>query len=145
MLEMHEVEWSFPHCITVVITCCFREFMMLFQFSILIHQPFWDPPLIYDMMVKIKNEFFEKRRENIWAALCQNQQNDCAPSEDSDQSGHPPWLIRVIAVRMKKAWTLSYPLSVQRGLWSDWADAQADLSLRWAHIHFVCFVMRRLI
>ena len=27
--------------------------------------------------------------------------------------------------------------------WSDWADA--DLSLRWAHSHFVGFVMRRLI
>ena len=23
----------------------------------------------------------------------------------------------------------------------DWADAQADLSLRWAHTHFVGFVM----
>ena len=29
--------------------------------------------------------------------------------------------------------------------WSDWADAQADLSLRWAHSPFVGFVMRRLI
>ena len=28
--------------------------------------------------------------------------------------------------------------------WSDWGDAQADLSLRWAHNHFVDFVMRRL-
>ena len=28
--------------------------------------------------------------------------------------------------------------------WSDWADAQADLSLCWAHSHFVGFVMRRL-
>ena len=35
----------------------------------------------------------------------------CAPSEDSDQPGHPPSLIRVFAVRMKKAWVLSYPLS----------------------------------
>ena len=25
--------------------------------------------------------------------------------------------------------------------WSDWADAQADLSLHWAHTHFVGFVM----
>ena len=33
----------------------------------------------------------------------------------------------------------------QRRLWSDWADAQADLSLRWAHNHIVGFVMRRLI
>ena len=53
-------------------------------------------------------------------------------------------LIRVFAVRMKKAWVLSYPLSAQRRLWSDWADAQADLSLRWAHTHFVGFVMSRL-
>ena len=35
----------------------------------------------------------------------------CAPSEDSDQPGHPPSLIRVFAVRMKKAWVFSYPLS----------------------------------
>ena len=27
---------------------------------------------------------------------------------------------------------------------SEQTDAQADLSLRWAHSHFVCFVMRRL-
>ena len=50
----------------------------------------------------------------------------------------------VFAVRMMKAWVLSYPLSAQRRLWSDWADAQADLSLRWAHRHFVGFVMSRL-
>ena len=46
-----------------------------------------------------------------WAATRQNQQNECAPSEDSDQPGHPPSLIRFFAVRMKKAWVLSYPLS----------------------------------
>ena len=33
-----------------------------------------------------------------------------APNEDSDQPGHPPSLIRVFAVRMKKHWVLSYPL-----------------------------------
>ena len=33
----------------------------------------------------------------------------CAPSKDSDQPRHPPSLIRVFAVRMKKAWVLSYP------------------------------------
>ena len=68
----------------------------------------------------------------------------CEPSKDSDQPGHPPSLIRVFTVRMKKTWVLSYPLSAQRRLWSDWADAQADLSLRWAHSHFVGFDMRRL-
>ena len=30
----------------------------------------------------------------------------CAPRDDSDQPGHPPSLIRVFAVRMKKAWVL---------------------------------------
>ena len=68
----------------------------------------------------------------------------CAPIEDSDQPGHPPSLIRVFAVRMKKAWVLSYPLSAHRRLWSDQAESQADLSLRWAHCHFVGFVMVRL-
>ena len=68
----------------------------------------------------------------------------CAPSEDSDQPGRPPSLIRVFAVRTKKTWVLSYPLSAQRRLWSDWTDAQADLSLLWAHSYFVGFVMRRL-
>ena len=51
----------------------------------------------------------------------------CVPSED------------------KKAWILSYPLSAQQRLWSDWADAQADLSFRWVHSHFVGFVIRGLI
>ena len=48
--------------------------------------------------------------------LATNQQSECAPSEDSDQPGHPPSLIRVFAVRMKKTWILSYPLSAQRRL-----------------------------
>ena len=68
----------------------------------------------------------------------------CVPSEDSDQPGHSPSLIRVFVVRMKKAWFLSYPLSPQRRLKSDWVDAQADLSLRWAHSYFVGFGLRQL-
>ena len=61
----------------------------------------------------------------------------CALSEDSDQPRHPPSLTRVFAVRMKKALVLSYPLSAQQRLWSDWADTQTDLRHRWAHSHFV--------
>ena len=85
------------------------------------------------------------RYPNIWATTWQTNKMACAPSEDSDQPGHPPSLIKVFAFRMKKSWVLSYPLSAQRRLWSDWADAQADLSLRWAHSHFVGFDMSRLI
>ena len=69
----------------------------------------------------------------------------CAASDDSDQPGHPPSLKRVFAIRLKKAWILSYLLRAQRRLLSDWADVQADLSLRWAHMPFCWFFMRRLI
>ena len=80
----------------------------------------------------------------IWALTWQNQQNDCAQRR-LRSAWASAQLIRVFAVRMKKAWVLSYPLSAQRRLWSDWADAQADPSLQWVHIHFVGFVMSQLI
>ena len=38
------------------------------------------------------------------------------PSENLDQSGHSPSLIRVFAVCMKATWVLSYPLCAQRRL-----------------------------
>ena len=53
----------------------------------------------------------------------------CASSEDSDQPGHP----------LKEPWVFGYPLSTQRRLRSDWADAQAVLSLRWVHLSFSWF------
>ena len=60
-------------------------------------------------------------RVRIWNEPPHDKTNKmaCAPSEDSIWS--------VFAVRMKKAWVLSYTLSAQRRLWSDWVDAQADL------------------
>ena len=63
----------------------------------------------------------------------------CTPSEDSDQPGHPPSLIRSFAVRMKKVRVLGYPLSAQRRLWSDLADAKPDRNLRWAQRSFCEF------
>ena len=79
-----------------------------------------------------------------WAASWQNQQHDCAPSEDSDQPGHPPSLIRVLAVRMKKLGSLA----------THWAHSKdSDQSERmhrliWVFAGRICqfagFVMRRL-
>ena len=60
-----------------------------------------------------------------WAATWQNQQNGFSPSENSEQPGHPRSLIRVFAVRMKKHWILSYPLSAWRSIGS--------LATHWAH------------
>ena len=94
--------------------------------------------------VPIKATLFVVISEKMWAATWQNKQNDSAPSEDSDQPGHPPSLNWFFAVHTKKSWILSYPMSAQQKFWSDRADAQADLRLRWAHSHFVGFVMSRL-
>ena len=82
--------------------------------------------------------------EHTWAATWQNQQCGCVPSEDSDQPGHPPSLIRVFAVRMKKTWVLSYPLRAQwrllirLGGCPGWSESSLG-----AH-SFVGFVMSRL-
>ena len=59
----------------------------------------------------------------------------CTSIEHSDA----PSLIKVFAVRMKKAWVLRSPVNAQLGLWSDCADAQADLS-RLAHMSFLWFI-----
>ena len=66
----------------------------------------------------------------IWerAAARQNQQNDLCAQQRLESAGHPPRLIRVFAVHMKKPWDLRYLMSGQQRLWSDWVDAQADLS-----------------
>ena len=79
--------------------------------------------------------------KTIWATTWQYQQNECVPSEDSDQPGHLPSLIRVFAVHSMGSSGPKLSSCGQWRLWSDWVNAQADLSLR----YFVGFVMSRLI
>ena len=62
----------------------------------------------------------------------------CAPSEESDQLGHLPSLIRVFAVRSMGSWPSVSSYGQQR-LWSDWVDAQADPSFCWAQRSFCWF------
>ena len=52
-----------------------------------------------------------------------------------------------IRLGIRAQWVAKDPsfLHADSELWSDWADAQVDLSLRWANNHIVDFVMRRLI
>ena len=64
-----------------------------------------------------------------------------------------PWAQRRLGLAWASAQSDQSSLSAWRNLgslatrwaqwrcWSDWADAQADQSLRWAHGHFVGFVM----
>ena len=62
-----------------------------------------------------------------------------APSEELDQPGHPPSLMRVFAVSSTGSLGPKLSLCGQQRLWSDWVDAQADLSLRWAQMPFCWF------
>ena len=53
----------------------------------------------------------------------------CAPSEDSDQPGHLPSLIRQILRCLHEGfWVLSFPKSAQRRRWSDCTNVVYDLS-----------------
>ena len=67
----------------------------------------------YDRSKKQIRLVFDVNLEIIRNELPHDKTNKmaCAPSKDSDQPGHLPSLIRVFAVRMKKPWDLSYPLS----------------------------------
>ena len=56
----------------------------------------------------------------------------------TDQPGHPPSLIRVFAVRMKKSWVLSYPLSTQ------WRLIRLGGCPGWSEASFFGFVVLRL-
>ena len=75
-----------------------------------------------------------------WAARWQNQQSDCAPAKTQISLGsRPVWSESSLCAQ----WVAKDPMFLHADSedWSDWADAQSDLSLRWAHTHSVGFVM----
>ena len=77
-------------------------------------------------------EVYEYHKNKKWATSWQNQQKwHVCPGKTQISLGiRPVW--SVFAVSMKKHWALN--LSAQERLWSDWADAQAYLSLCWVQI-----------
>ena len=99
----------------------------------------WVLPCIYIETLKKRGTWKRVCIVYIWAAVRQNKQEWRAPSEDSDQPGHSPSLIRVFTVRFKTSEKPKAPPCGQRRLWSDWTDAQADLNLRRVHISFCLF------
>ena len=72
-----------------------------------------------------------------WATAWQTNKMTSAPSEASDQPGHPPSLIWVFAVRMKQPWVLSYPLSAQQRLWRGGCPSWSESLL--VHMSFCWF------
>ena len=68
--------------------------------------------------------YFMKINIHYLSHLMTNQQNGMCAQRRLRSAWAVTQSIRVFAVRMKKAWVLSFPLSIQRRLWSDWADAR---------------------
>ena len=102
-------------------------------------QCFYQVVHIYPSLVLIIFQFFWVTC--LYGTTWQNQQNECAPSKDSDQPGHPPSLIRVFTVSMKKAWVLSYPLSAQRKLiWVGGCTGWSEPSLGAQSLCWFCHV-----
>ena len=58
----------------------------------------------------------------------------CAPSGYSNQSAHSHSLIRIITWRVMYSQGCKVSSCGQRRFWSDCANTQADLNLRWAHM-----------
>ena len=68
----------------------------------------------------------------------------CAPSEDSDQPGHLPSLIRVSAIHIKKPCVLGDVLSVLRKFDQTGRKPILISDFVWHTGHFAGYVMRRL-
>ena len=62
----------------------------------------------------------------------------CAPSKDSNQPGHPPVRSESMLPAWRNLWSLAIHWAHSKD-WSDWADAQADMSLCWVHWSFCWF------
>ena len=113
---------------------------MLEQFSIWTKTPHW-----FNILTK------KIRTSSIWATHDKTNKMAYVPSKDSDQPGHLPSLIWGFAVRMKKAWVLSYPLCTAKTLirlleYPGWSESLlVAQSFFWfchemAHMNFVIYI-----
>ena len=91
-----------------------EQCMVLASFELLIQQ------MSRDMTKPTKWVCTQRRLRSAWASAQSDQSSLCTQWVAKD-----PQLSSCRQLR----------------LWPDWADAQADLRLRWAHTHFVGFVM----
>ena len=84
--------------------------------------------------------------KTLRATAWQNQQNDC-PTRDPAKTLFNMGICRVWSESSVSSWRKFGSLATHWAHsedWSDWADAQADLSFSWAHSQIVDVVMLRL-
>ena len=82
-----------------------------------------------------------KRRRNEKQTMTNKTYNKtCVTSKDSNQPVHPSSMARVLVHPSLDSPEAVEGTCVQRRLWSDCADAQADLSLRWSRKSYCRFI-----
>ena len=86
------------------------------DFVNLVKQKAWNKYEVHRKSSNCDNHFIYDTGKFIEPPHDKTNKMTCAPSEDSDQPGHSPSLIRVFAVRMKKPLVISFLLSAQRRL-----------------------------
>ena len=90
-------------------------------------------------VIKDQNTWTQKQAFLFQPADIETNNINYVQSEDLGQPGCLPSPIRVVtAVRFMGSYGLTH-LHVDSEDWSDWMDAQADLSLCWAHRTFCWF------
>ena len=109
-------------------TDCLLHVYFLFNFLSLLIKREMVNKIIFYLFIRNNNtciSVYEK-----WAAAL--TKSPVCPAKTQISLGIcPVW--SVLAVRMKKPWVFSFLLSAQWRRWSDWADANADLSSLGTH------------
>ena len=68
------------------------------------------------ILSKLQSDLLKKPTQKTYEPPRDKTNKMTVHAAKTDQPGHPPSLIRVFAIRMKKAWVLSYPLCAHRRL-----------------------------
>ena len=120
-----------------ILTCGFK-LTLVWVYQNMRCQPLWQfwPTKSYDILNTTKflgafvtvMYFYKSKHQNLhWAKTKYQPWHDktnkvsVRPAKTQISLGiRPVW--SVFPVRMKKPWVLTYPLSTQRRLWSDWKD-----------------------
>ena len=78
-------------------------------------------------------------KEVTWASTQKSYNKTCVTSKDSDKPVHPPSLAKVLVYLFLDSLKAVEGTRYQRRLWSNCANVQADLSLRWSHKSYCRF------
>ena len=140
-IRLKRMRWKFPTTVSL-------RFFFIVSFGTLISlKPCvkWNWITKVVMVVRTRPVFYSKVRAHMSRDMAKPTKWNMCPAKTQISLGiRPVWSESSLSAR-RKLGSIATHWAQQRRRWSNWADAQADLSLRWVHTHFVGFVMSVLI